>query len=209
MKPATIAAIYARVSTEDQRCDMQLTELREYAARMGWQVVEYVEKASGKANAPRPVQKRLFADARLRKFDVVLVWKLDRFGRSTSDLLSNIQALDQSDIRFIAPGQGIDTDKRNPMSKLIMHIMAAFAEFERDLIVERVKAGVAEYQAAWRKGKVGKEVHSKSGKDLPSGRPKRIFRRDQVNALRKQGLSWRAIAKQLSLPVSTIRPRSK
>jgi len=74
------AAIYARVSTEDQHCEMQLTELSGYAERMGWPAVPYVEKASGKAGSRRPVLDQLLADARLRKFDVVLCWKLDRFG---------------------------------------------------------------------------------------------------------------------------------
>src|SRR5580692_671458 len=111
------AAIYARVSTYDQNCDMQLTELRGYAARMGWQApIEYVETASGRRGSKRAVQEQLIADARLRKFDVVLVWKLDRLGRSLLDLISHVQTFDSLGIRFIATTQGIDTDKQNPMS---------------------------------------------------------------------------------------------
>lgn len=187
------AAIYARVSTYDQKCDLQLTELHGFAERMGWPVVEYTEKASGKAGSKRPILNKLMADARLRKFDVVLVYKLDRFGRSLKDLIGNIQILDGIGIRFIAPGQGIDTDNRNPISKLMLNIMGAFAEFERDLIVERVKAGVIE---AKRQGK-------------HCGREKAIWNRDEARQLRKTGLSIRAIAKLLGRPVMTIQDALK
>lgn len=183
-----IAAIYARVSTQDQKCDLQLTELRAFAERSGWQVVEYVETASGKSGSKRPVLEKLLADARLRKFDIVTVWKMDRFGRSLQHLIENIRTLDQAGIRFIAPNQSIDTNNKSPMGKLIMHLMGAFAEFERDLIIERVKAGVAE---ARRQGK-------------HCGRAPRIFRRDEAVELREQGLSFRAIAKKMGLPVMTV-----
>lgn len=188
-KTAVTAAIYARVSTQDQKCDLQLTELRGFAERMGWAIVEYIEKASGKAGSKRPMLDKLLADAQLRRFDVVLVWKMDRFGRSLQHLIENVRILSQLGIRFIAPSQSIDTDQRSPMGKLIMHLMGAFAEFERDLIVERVRAGVAE---ARRQGK-------------HCGRPARVFRRDRAAALRREGKSWRAIAKELGVPVGTVR----
>lgn len=184
------AAIYARVSTYDQDCSMQLTELRAYAARAGWAVAEYVDQGlSGAAGKRRPELERLMADVRLRKLDSVVVWKLDRFGRSVQEFVERILALDQAGVRFVAPSQGIDTDHASPAGRLLMHILAAIAEFERELIRERVKAGVAE---AKRKGQ-------------HCGRPKRVFRRDQVAKLRAQGESWRAIAKRLKVPVSTIR----
>lgn len=181
-----IAAIYARVSTLDQKHAMQITELREYAARMGWDVVEYREKQSSVKH--RPVFEKLLADARLRKFDLVLVWKIDRFARSMKQFVDSVLALDQCGVRFIAPSQGIDTDKQNPTSKFLMQILAAFAELERNMIVERVKAGVAEAQ---RQGK-------------HCGRPKRIFRRDEAQALLAKGLSLRAIAKQLGVSLTTV-----
>lgn len=165
---------------------MQTSELREFAARIGWAVIEYPEKAS--SVKLRPVLERMMADARLRKFDVLLVWKLDRFGRSLQQLVTNIQHLDSLGIRFIAVTQGIDTDKTNPMSRLLLHILGAFAEFERAIIVERVRGGVAE---AKRQGK-------------HCGRPKRIFRRDEARALRKEGKSLRAIAKLMGIPLTTI-----
>lgn len=183
------AAIYARVSTEDQDCSMQLTELRGLCERMSWSRVEYVEKASGKAGSKRPQLARLMADARMKKFDVVLVWKLDRFGRSLHHLIENIQTLDDLGIRFMAPTQGIDTDNRSPVGRLLLHIMGAFAEFERALIVERVRTGVKEAQ---RQGK-------------HCGRPKRVFRRDQAVEMRESGMSWRAIAAEMGVPVGTIR----
>lgn len=184
-KPTT-AAIYVRVSTADQKHEMQTTELRQFAARMGWEIVEYSEKAS--SVKLRPVLERMMADARLRKFDVLLVWKLDRFGRSLQQLTTNILTLDSLGIRFIAVTQGIDTDKQNPMSRLMLHMLGAFAEFERAIIVERVNAGIVE---AKRQGK-------------HCGRPKKIFKRDGALELRKQGLSLRGIAAKLGVPLTTI-----
>jgi putative DNA-invertase from lambdoid prophage Rac len=181
------AAIYVRVSTNDQKVDMQSTEVRAYAERMGWTVVEYSDKMSG-SKTRRPGLDRLMDDARLRKVDIVLVWKMDRFGRSLKDLITNLLLLDGYGVRFISVTQGIDTDKQNPASRFMMHILAAVAEFERGIIVERVRAGVAEAQ---RKGK-------------HCGRPKRIFRRDEALELRKTGASLRAIAKALGVPTMTV-----
>lgn len=165
---------------------MQTHELRQYAAAMQWTVVEYSEKMSSVKK--RPQLDKLMADARLRKFDIVLVWKLDRFGRSLQQLLDNISTLDSLGVRFICPSQGIDTDRNNPGARLMMHMLGAFAEFERSIIVERVRAGVAE---AKRKGK-------------HCGRPKKIFRRDEALAMRAAGASFRAIAKALGVPVMTV-----
>ncbi len=186
----TTAAIYARVSTYDQHCELQLSELRAYCERMGWEIErEYIEKASGKAGGKRPQLEKLLADGRLRKFDVVLVWKIDRFGRSVREFTERVLDLDHSGIRFVAPSQGIDTDQASPAGKLLMHILAAMAEFERDLIRERVKAGVAEAQ---RRGK-------------HCGRPKKVFRRDEAVRMRKAGMSWRAIGAALKVPFATVR----
>jgi putative DNA-invertase from lambdoid prophage Rac len=182
-----IAAVYARVSSEDQNCAMQLTELGGYLERQGWAGLEYVEKASGKAGSKRPALAQLLADARMKRFDAVVVWKLDRFGRSLHHLIENIQLLDSLGIRFIAPTQGIDTDNRSPVGRLLLHIMGAFAEFERALIIERVKTGVSEAK--------------KQGKHC--GRPRKIFRRDEALAMRAQGASLRAIAKAFGIGLGT------
>ena len=125
-----IAALYARVSTQDQKCDLQLTELRAFASRSGWDVEEYVDQGVSGTKRSRPALNRLMADARMKRFGIVLVWKLDRFGRSLQQLVDNVQALDQAGIRFVAVTQSIDTDQRSPMGKFLMHLFAAFAESE-------------------------------------------------------------------------------
>lgn len=200
-KPMT-AAIYARVSTDEQNYALQFRELREYVERMGWTPVEYAEKESSVKR--RPVLARLMSDAKERRFDAVIVWKLDRFARSLGQLIENVQALDSAGIRFIAMTQGIDTDRRNPASRLLLQILGAIAEFEREIIVERVQAGVNEYKRAWEAGQVGKQRNSRSGKNLAPHRPRRIFRRDEAVRLRGEGMSLRAIAKKLEIPLSTL-----
>lgn len=187
-------AIYARVSTTDQDASMQVRELRAYVRRMGWRTAgEFVETASGRRGAVRPELEKLMEAARLRKFDVVLVWKVDRFGRSVSEFVERVQALDQSGIRFIALTQGIDTDRASPQGNLLMHILAAIAEFERDLISERVKAGMSE---AKRRGQ-------------HCGRPWKIFPRGRIANLRRLGWSWRKIAQRLGVPQSTVRKATR
>lgn len=140
------AGIYARVSTADQNCDLQLDAMRPFAERWGWTIAEYVDQGVSGMKKSRPALDRLMADARLGKIDVVLVWKLDRFGRSLQNLMDSIFELDRLKIRFIAVTQGIDTDHSSPMGKFILHLFAAIAEFERGMIVERVKAGVTAAQ---------------------------------------------------------------
>ena len=108
-------ALYARVSTTDQSCEMQLRELREYAARRGWDIAgEYVDTGWSGAKANRPELNRLMADAQMRRFDAVVCWKLDRFGRSLVNCVSAIQELSTLGVRFLAVSQGLDTDQANP-----------------------------------------------------------------------------------------------
>jgi DNA invertase Pin-like site-specific DNA recombinase len=129
------------------------------------------------------------ADAAKRKFDCVVVWKLDRFGRSVLHLNQQLDALSRHGVRFVATSQGIDTDKSNPTASFLLQILAAVAMLERELIRERTLSGIRAAQAA------GKHV----------GRPKRVFRRDDVVRLRDQeGMSWRAVAAKLELPVMTV-----
>lgn len=198
-----IVAVYVRVSTADQRNAMQLTELCEYATRMGWEMREYSDTMSG-SKARRPGLDRLMDDARLRKIDIVLIWKMDRFGRSLKDLINNILLLDGYGVRFIALTQGIDTDRKNPASRFMVHILAAVAEFEREMLVDRVNAGVAQFRKDHAAGRIGKDKHSKSGKDLAHGRPRRIFRRDRALELQAQGVSLRKIAAELGVPLTTV-----
>lgn len=124
-------------------------------------------------------------------------WKLDRFGRSLIDCLAAIQQLKSAGVRFIAITQGIDTDESNPAARFQLQVLAAAAEFERELIRERTLAGSLRYRKDYDAGKIGKERSSRSGKNLAIGRPKKIFDREQVTKLRSEGLSLRQIAPTL------------
>jgi DNA invertase Pin-like site-specific DNA recombinase len=128
------------------------------------------------------------ADARLRRFDCVVVWKLDRFGRSLVHCVNALQELQALGVRFVAVSQGIDTDEANPAAKLLMHILAAVAQFERELIRERVSAGIK---------------HAKA-KGVKLGRPKRVFDRGKVAEMRAAGASYAAIAKALGVGEGTV-----
>lgn len=182
-------AIYARVSTHGQSVDLQVTELQAYASRMGWTIAgTYLDEGVSGTKDKRPALDKLMNDARHKRFDTVLVWKLDRFGRSLSQLVQNVQLLDSYGVRFVSLTEGVDTDNKNPVGKLMLHLFAAFAEFERNLIVERVNAGITE---AKRQGK-------------HCGRPAKVFRRDEAVRLRAEGHSFRTIAKMLDVPVMTV-----
>jgi len=182
-------ALYARVSTADQSCEMQLRELRDYAVRRGFEVVrEFVDTGWSGAKASRPELDRLMREARLRRFDAVLVWKLDRRGRSVSHCIRSIQELCALGIRFVSATQNLDTDESNPTSRFMLHIFAAVAELEREMIRERVVSGIRAAQA--------------KGKTL--GRPRRVFRRDAALRMRTAGVSWRRIAQLLNVPMSTV-----
>lgn len=182
-------AIYARVSTTDQNCESQLKELREFLTRRGWApAAEYIDTGFSGSKASRPALDRLMADAAKRKFDCVAVYKIDRFGRSVLHLNQQLATLNSYGVRFVAISQGLDTDQSNPASRLMLQILASVAEFEREMIRERTLCGI---RAAKSKGKI-------------VGRPKRVFRRDEVVRLRdEEGLSWRAIAEKLDIPVMT------
>jgi len=130
--------------------------------------------------------------ARQRRFDAVLVWKLYGFGRSLVHCVSGIQELSSLGIRFIATSQGLDTDESNPASKLLMHILAAVAQFERELIRERVSAGMRN----------AKSKGTRSGKAI--GRPRRIFDRGEIVRLRQDGHSLAQIARQMNVGLGTV-----
>ena len=186
------AAIYARVSTTDQTNSIQVRELKDYVGHRGWTLASVYQDQMSGAKTSRPGLDQLMADARRRKFDAVIVWKLDRFGRSLVHCVSGIQELASLGVRFIATSQGLDTDESNPASKLLMHILAAVAQFERELIRERVSAGM---KAASKHG-------TKTGNAI--GRPRRIFDRDEVARLRATGLSIEKIASKMAIGVGTV-----
>jgi site-specific DNA recombinase len=202
--PVVQVALYARVSTADQNCRLQQRELEGFASQQGWCVVEVYQDVMSGAQTRRPGLARLMADAAARRFRCVLVWKLDRFSRSLVDCLNNIQTLETCGVRFIAVTQGLDTDQRNPASRFMLQVLGAAAEFERSLILERSLAGQMRYRQDFEAGRVGKTVHSRSGRDLPPHRPKKIFGREEVVTLRRQGLPLREIAKRLGLGLGTV-----
>jgi DNA invertase Pin-like site-specific DNA recombinase len=135
------AAIYARVSTDGQNTDNQVLELRSYAERNGWSVAEYIDHGVSGAKESRPALDRLMTDARLRRFDLVLVWRLDRFGRSLRHIVTALDELHARGVSFVSLNEGIDLS--TPAGKLQLHILAALAEFERGRIRERIHAGLS------------------------------------------------------------------
>jgi DNA invertase Pin-like site-specific DNA recombinase len=138
-------ALYARVSTLDQAPENQLAELRRYSEARGWTAVEYVDHGVSGAKDSRPALDRLVKDAKRRKFDVVVAWKLDRMGRNLKHLITLLDDLQALGVAFVSLGEGIDAT--TPAGKLQMHILGAIAEFERGRIVERVRAGLARAKA--------------------------------------------------------------
>lgn len=143
------AAIYARVSTLDQEPENQLAELRRYVDARGWEAVEHVDKGVSGAKDRRPAFDALLTDARRRRFDVVVVWRLDRFGRNLRHLVTVIDDLNALGIAFVSLGEGLDLT--TPAGRLQLHVLAALAEFERARIAERVQAGLARARSAGKK----------------------------------------------------------
>jgi DNA invertase Pin-like site-specific DNA recombinase len=179
-------AIYARVSTDEQNYEMQLTDLRAYARRQGWESVEYAEKESSVKR--RPVFQRMLEDAKSGKVQVILVWRIDRFARSMKDFVLTTLQLREWKVRLISTTENVDTGDENPFAEFMRGLLALLAQLERKIIVARVNAGIAQAQRA------GKHC----------GRPKRIFSRPDALALQKQGLGLRAIANKLGVHFSTV-----
>jgi DNA invertase Pin-like site-specific DNA recombinase len=137
------AAIYVRVSTDHQTVENQIRELRQIAERRGWEVVDIYSDAGisgAKDRKQRPGLDRMLNDAGRRKFDIVMAWAIDRVGRSLIDLLGTIQHLEACGVDLYLDQQNIDTS--TPMGKLVFQVTGAFAEFERSLIKQRVRAGL-------------------------------------------------------------------
>src|SRR5215472_16508239 len=148
----TRVAIYARVSTPDgkgQSPEMQLRELREHCERRGWTIAgEYVDRMTGTKDS-RPELDRLMADAHKRRFDVVIVWKFDRFARSVSHLLRALETFKALRIDFVSYSEQMDT--ATPDGKMVFTVLGAVAELERSLIAERVRAGLRNARAKGKK----------------------------------------------------------
>lgn len=183
-------AVYGRVSTGAQNHASQLREVRAYLRRR-WprgEVVEYLDKVSG-SRFSREGLDAMMAEVRKDRIDIVAVYKLDRLGRSLQHLAQLIGELESNRTALIATSQGIDTSESNPAGRLQMHVLAAVAEFERSVIVERINAGLA---AARDRG-------------AKLGRPRTLDRhRPAVRTLSRRGLSGRKIAAKLNIPVGSI-----
>jgi DNA invertase Pin-like site-specific DNA recombinase len=181
-------AVYARVSTagNGQSPEMQLREMREYCARRGWDLFgEYVDSGIGGTKDRRPELDRLMEDAHKRRFDVVAVWKFDRFARFVTHLLRALDTFRALGIEFVSLSESLDT--ATPTGRMVFTVLGAVAELERSLIVERVKAGMRNAKA---KGKL-------------VGRPKVNVDAKQIASLRQAGGSWSEITRQTGLTKGT------
>ena len=190
-KPLRVA-LYARVSTSNKGQDvgLQLDELRQVAGQRGWLVhAEHVDEGISGSKDSRPELDRMMAAARAGKLDLVAVWKFDRFARSTSHLVTALEEFRVLGVSFVSLREQVDTS--TPMGKAMFTIIAAISELERDLIRERVIAGVRRAQA------MGKHC----------GRPRREIDLRAAKALLAQNLSVRQVADMLGLPRSTLQRR--
>ena len=186
------AALYCRVSTGDQSCERQERDLRAFAERGDFEIVAiFRETASGNINS-RSERKKVMNLARDRQIEAVLVTELTRWGRSTTDLLHTLQELESCGVSVIAQ-TGLQFDLRSPQGKLFASLMAALAEFERDLLRERIRSGIS---AAQERGvKFGRQEGQ---------RPKADRNEAKVLKLRAEGKSYRTIASELHLSKNTV-----
>src|SRR5215831_15506921 len=196
------AAIYTRVSTSarcgpgdtssyEQNPEVQEQPLRELMSQRGWSLYKvYSDRASG-AKEQRPGLDALMSDARRGAFNAVVVFRFDRFARSAKQLVLALDEFRSLGIAFVSRQEALDTS--TPMGKAVFTIIAAIAELERGIIRDRVVAGL-EY---------AKKHGTKSGRSI--GRPKAVFRRDQVKVLRAEGRSWREIAQALGASIASVR----
>jgi len=190
----TRVALYGRVSTLDkgQDVNLQLNELRDYSQRRGWKITsEYVDNGVSGAKESRPELNRLMADAKRRKFDAIAVWKLDRFGRSLKHLVLTLADLESLGIAFVSLRDGFDLS--TPSGRLMFQIIGAMGEFERNLIRERVRAGMAHARSKGRK----------------LGRATLFVDMTTVAERRANGDSLRAIARDLGVSPALLVKRAK
>lgn len=179
------AAIYARVSTHEQEPENQLVELRDFISRRGWTANEFVDRGVSGSKDRRPALDDLVREAKRRRFDVLVCWRLDRLGRNLRHLVTLIEELHAVGVGFVSLGEGIDAT--TPAGKLQLHVLAALAEFERERIRERVLAGLARAR--------------KEGIRL--GRPKATLPTERLQAV--CSLSLDAAAEALGVSRSTVK----
>src|SRR5438477_3442205 len=186
-RPIARVALYARVSTlNNQDPEMQLAELREYAERRGWEIVEeFIDQGVSGCKEFRPALNRLMSDACRRQFDAVLVWKIDRFGRSLKHLVNALADLAALGVAFVSLRDNLDLS--TPSGRLMFQIIGAMAEFERALIQERVRAGIRNARAKGRR----------------LGRPRVLVDVSRIASLRAQGRSWAQIRVETGISKGT------
>lgn len=183
-------AIYVRVSTRDQRLLQQFREVRRMVERRGWTVVRvYRERRSAKQGAHRPEWERLRKDASRKRFGAVAVWSIDRMGRSTLDVLKAAEGFERRGVELLIVKQKVDTT--TPLGKLLLTILAAFAQMERELISERTREGIAARRA----------------KGLPIGRVAVLVPRVHIDAVLSGERSAADVARETGISASTIRAR--
>jgi DNA invertase Pin-like site-specific DNA recombinase len=185
------AAIYCRVSTADQSCDRQARDLRAFAKRGGYQVVKVFKETGSGTKMDRAERKKIMALAQSREIDSVLVTELSRWGRSTIDLLSTLRELESWKVSVIAMC-GMTFDLSTPHGRMMATFLSGIAEFERDLISERVKSGLAAAKARGRK--LGRQ---------PGQRPSDRLA-PKVIELIDEGRSYRWIARDLGISKNTV-----
>jgi len=180
--------LYARVSTHDQQTlPLQLSAMREHAEHRGWNIVMKVEDV-GSGVRERPKREDLLRAARRRELDLILVWRLDRWGRSLVDLITTLQELTALQVGFVSLGEALDLT--TPSGRALAGMLAVFAEFERDIIRDRVRAGIAQAR--------------KEGR--PHGRPPTITKHlDEVRRLFQEGVSKREIARRVGISRASVR----
>ena len=183
-------ALYTRVSTSDQSCERQIAELAAYAARSGFEIVATVKETASGAKNDRTERKKVMDLARKRLINMVLVTELSRWGRSTTDLRTTIEDLANQQVAVRALN-GPDMDISTAQGKLMVNLLAAISEFERDLLQERIKSGIAHARS---KG-------TKSGRAI--GRPT-FNRTERVKHLLNLGRSVRNVAAELSISKTTV-----
>jgi len=185
-------ALYSRVSTTDQSCERQIRDLTLFAERAKYDVITGVKETGSGTKLDRVERRKIMALAQARKIDVILVTELSRWGRSTIDLLDTLRALESYGVSLIAMS-GMTFDLTTPHGRMMATLLAGIAEFERDLISERVKSGLAAAKA--RGKKLGRQ---------PGQRPKSDRLAPQVIAAVQEGRSYRWIAHDLKISKNTV-----
>lgn len=180
-------ALYARVSTHDQQTlPMQLKAMREYAKKRKWKIKHEIQEIGSGAKT-RPMREELLKQARRRQIDAIVVWRLDRWGRSVSDLIGTIRELTDIGVGFVSLTEALDLT--TPAGKAMAGMLAVFAEFERDILRERVKAGIA---------------HAREQGKAHGRPPTAATKKDEVKKLHKKGLNNSEIARKLKIGRSSV-----